>query len=54
MPTVLYIMNKIHNIEAVKFESGNLLLTVDALLGVSHQAPMIAAEEDVEYKTNNG
>lgn len=29
-------------------------LSVDALLGVSHQVPMIAAEEGTEYKTNNG
>ena len=28
-------------------------LSVDALLGIEHQSPMIAAEESVEYKTNN-
>ena len=27
-------------------------LSIDALLGVQHKAPMIAAEEGVEYKTN--
>lgn len=26
-------------------------LSVDALLGIEHQAPMIAAEDGVEYKT---
>ena len=28
-------------------------LSVDALLGIPHKAPMIAAEEGVEYKPDN-
>lgn len=27
-------------------------LSMDALLGIRHQAPMIAAEDGMEYKTN--
>jgi len=93
-------MNKIHQVQNVKFEDSRLLLTVDgrtvsknlaeisprlaeapdtvrknfviapsgygihwpdcdedlsidALLGVRHEAPMMAAEEPSEYKTSN-
>ena len=93
-------MNKIHKIEAVRFEDEKLVivvdgqtvthclseisprlaaasetarshyvispsgygihwpdcdedLSVDALLGIQHKEPMIAAEKGVEYKTNN-
>ena len=93
-------MNKIHQVQEVKFEDGKLLLTVDgqtvskiltdlsprlanasdavrnhfvispsgygihwpdcdedlsidALLGIRHIAPMIAAEDPVEYRTSN-
>jgi hypothetical protein len=93
-------MNKIHQIQDVRFEDGKLLLTVDgqtvsnslaeisprlakasdavrkhfvvapsgygihwpdcdedlsidALLGIRHEAPMMAAEEPDEYKTSN-
>ena len=93
-------MNKIHQVQDVKFEDGKLLLTVDgltvsesllelsprlaeasdavrnhfivapsgygihwpdcdedlsidALLGIRHEAPMMAAEESVEYRISN-
>ena len=91
-------MNKLHTIESIKFESGQIILTVDgqtiskkiddvssrlvsaseaalnhfeispsgygihwpdcdedlsvdALMGIQHKTPMIAAEDGIEYKT---